>query len=186
VPLWKNVGRLWSALAAQGITDPGDVDLVGPVQTVQLVDDASHAAQPVSVPISGAHITSPAVAARRSSIAIQPGPRGTLFVGASVGASAATNHLIWSETSLALLANATLVARGLGLPNQLPQLSRFWIGDVLPASIPATAPIFRPAHTSSAGIVPMDLYIAPGSVLFIADDADNTAQILSLWVQDVP
>jgi hypothetical protein len=181
MPAWKNIRRFWSAVAAQGVVDPGPVDLLGPVQAVQILDDLSERAiQRVDVASSFWDVTSPAAGVgRHSVIAIAAGPQGTLF-GDGRSNTAAQYHVL--DIPLATIANLALVANITRFGVRQPT-SQVYTGDIAAAVIVAGTPFWR-FNTAAQR---RSIFLQPGEILTISHSIANTAlSNIGFTLVDVP
>lgn len=179
--LWRNIQRLAGVGAVQGVVEPGPTDVLTPAQAVQVIDDVSHAVQPLAVPVSFYQVTSPAVALRFAAFRVNAGPRGTLVrlgIGQNAAGTAISN-LDTMAVDTQALANLTTVVPTVTFGGTAP-LSTVQVGD---ATLAGTGPFWRLTQVGTS----LDVYIAPGEVFQLTEKATvAAARNLGLIVQDVP
>jgi len=182
--IWRNIARLAQAGSVQGVVEPGPTDVLTPAQAVQVIDDVSHAVQPVLVPVAYYLVTTPAVAVRFATIEITGGPRGTLLrygQGVDITASAIANtDNIELFTGLAG-AQANRVVQ-VAVANFGPAVVHaVTIGD---RADPVTQGWVH--RQTQSGWNPWDLFIGPGEVAQFVASTVNTARGMAFLLQDVP
>lgn len=175
--IWRNIARLARSAVLQGVQEPGPVDVVAPVQTVQIYDDASHLTPPVQVPHGIITAVVGAVAGQRSALQITAGGRG-LWVEwiQRVGAGAAFSCVGFMTP--------TRMFTGAAVPTTWtpPFLSAFRSGSFAAAAIPTAA------NTLVINFAPNEIgrFLAPSEILVLCGNADNTQFEVSVKVQEVP
>lgn len=182
--LWRNIARLARAGSVQGVVEPGPTDVLTPAQAVQVLDDVSHAVQPLAVPVSIHSALSPAVALRLPAVRIQAGPRGTLIrslYGQNAGATASSNVNTFAifDPAVDALANETIAPPVLVLGGTATH--RVFTGDLVD---PISLFMFIEANKVGAAI---DLYLEPDESIGIGEtQSPNVVRVFNLIIQDIP
>lgn len=152
------------------------------IQPSALVGDLSQAARPFPVRFYGIRAVSPAVAAERSAISVRAGTNGALVEEIRAGVTAVTFAFLSRDSLLFTLAPVDLVP-GYDVAEGGPLRSVVSTGSFVAATIPANSPGVSLFTNFGA---PVKFWIPPLMILFLADDTDNAALSLDLWVRDIP
>jgi len=153
-------------------------DLIGPVQTVQVVDDVSHTVSPVTISWAGYGRTTGAFGAGTySALAIQAGPRGCLITQTQ---SPGSTDYRWvrpaSMSNPPWLAAPTLVP--VAIQYGPPATSVLYTG---PWNNPGfLTPRFR---IGTPGIFP-DWWVPAGEILALVHPTANTSWEFNIWIQE--
>ena len=152
------------------------------IQPSALVGDLTQAARPFPVRFYGLSVTSPAVIGERSALSVRAGTNGSV-VEEIRGAGTVAAFLFLSRDSLLYTLAPAVIAPGYDVGEGGPVRSVVAVGSFLAATIPPTAP--GATFFSNFG-APLKFWIPPLMVLYVADDTDNAAIVLNLWVRDIP
>ena len=179
--IWRNISRLARGISNQGVIAPGPVDLQGPVQTVQVLDDASHLVPPASVPHGWVYVDVAAAGAAVSSGAVVRAQAAGVYVAGIVGHTVTASTRFFMDSTLASwTTTATLVPPFTPLFGSIVQS-----GNYTTAQIPASSPIVRILATAYTYCA-IDRFLQPGENLVIVHGTANSANQFSIQLQEVP
>lgn len=182
--IWRNIQRLARGIAGQGVQDPGPVDLAGPVQAVQLLDDASRLVAPPDVPegLVFFQVTGPGGVNIGVGV-IEPSAAG-LWVRRIHFGDTAGDFWMWSQETL-----ANFTPTGVVTPPWFPPFaSRFRIGSFPLANLPVdTSPIGNSGAVQPArAALELDMFLPPGRFLFFGTETIASIMEISIQVREVP
>ncbi len=181
--IWQNIRRLSFSGAVQGVQNPGPVEVLTPVQAVQILDDASSAVAPPRVPrvvVAGAGAA--AAVGEFSCIEVQ-GREGGVWVETLQGNTSSLAAAIWRDDDQATTARAPVpTLTTLGVPNLEAPGSGYFNSRV--AALPAFAARYNLTTFETSGLI--NLFVSPGERLFIANTAANLLVNVTLVCREVP
>lgn len=152
------------------------------IQPSTLVADLTEAARPFPVRFYGVRAVSAGVAAERSAVSVRAGTNGSRIEEIRAGVTASTFCFLSRDSLLFTLAPVELVP-GYDVGEGGPIRSVVSTGSFAAATIPVNAP---GASLFTNFGSPIRFWIPPLMILYIADDTDNAALSLDLWVRDIP
>ena len=183
--IWRNARRLSRLLHRQGIQNPGPIDLNGPLQTVQLTDDALYNSPPPAVPNPMVRLDAVGGGAgTNSGIAISTGTASAVLLMGTHAVSASLSGFMWKNAGPL----ATEVQQATIVPAWLPaSLASYREVDVPTGVIPAQAAIWDTAVTALGKIqTKPNFWIWPGEVLYYVSATANQAFNISIQTREVP
>jgi len=183
VPLWKNIRRLATSGPLQGVVDPGPADVIMPAQAVQIIDDASMAVAPVSVPWALATVDSNTLALEFSGIEVQARAAGIWIMRILPRGNSAGQMRIWRD-------DAQVTTRRVVTPEVtvfgVPNLGALDSGvfNIRVAARPAFSAFLNQNQNASMPWPPM--FLRPGERFFIIHNTAQTTLAVTLLLREVP
>lgn len=180
--IWANIRRLAYSATVQGVQNPGPLEILTPAQSVQIMDDASHAVAPVLVPrvwiqgLGGA--TAPG---DFSGVEIQGREGGCVIEAISPSVPTNDNLAFWRDDDQATITRVAMTSvTTLGVPNlEAPRCGYF---NVLVNALPAFQVGFPLAFESPR----IDLYVGPGERVFFVNPTANAIILFLARIREIP
>ncbi len=182
--LWRNIRRLSFSGALQGAKEPGELDIITPAQAVQVVDDASRAVAPVSVPQALVNVTNVPALLEHSGIELQPRAGGLWLVVAGGGLFASATDF-WRDDDQVTAARAPGNIQSWGVPNGQAIESGVFAVQIAAAARPADR-VGLGAFAQGEAFPPAPVYLEPGVRVFFVNAAVNDALTQWFGVREVP
>jgi hypothetical protein len=184
VPLWKNIRRLAFTGAAQGVLNPGPLDVLTPMQSVQLTDDASRLAAPPRIldAMAGADVSG--VAGIFSGVEIKASAGGIWLDAFALSGVTNNPFSMWRDDAQALVSTVAANIATWGPTVERAPLSR--IQGVRVAAIPADALVWDQSNFMAGALREIRLFIPPGQALYMANTTANGAIAFFLRLREVP
>lgn len=179
---WANIRRLAFSGAVQGVLNPGPVDVLTPVQAVQILDDASIAVAPPLVPrvlVEGAG--GPATVGEFSCLEFQ-GRDGGLWLELIQANTLSGPIATWRNDDQVTTVRVPVVALStFGVPNLEPPGSGYFNSRV--AALPAFS---ARVNLSTFGSLAVGLFLASGERFFLASVTANNLVNVTAICREVP
>jgi len=183
VPLWKNIRRLATSGPLQGVVDPGPADVIMPAQAVQIIDDASRAVAPVSVPWALATTDSNTLATEFSGIEVQARGGGIWIMRILPRGNSSSQMRIWRDDAQVTTRRvASVELTVFGVPN-LGALDS-GVFNIRVALRPTFSAFLNQNQNASMPWTPM--FVRPGERFFMTHNTSNTALAVTLLLREVP
>jgi len=186
VPLWRNIIRLGSVGALQGVKNPGQLDVVTPAQAVQIVDDVSRAVAPVNVPQILADPGTGTAVGSHSGIEFIARGGGLWLMGFwTTSGTAQTLVMFRNDDQVVTSRGATVGVTVLGTPDaaQTPESA---INDIRIATAAIPTGAVRIQADDPNNVLRIPLFIRPGEHFFIIAGITNTSSAIAAQLREIP
>jgi hypothetical protein len=181
--LWKNITRLASGPAVQGVVNPGPVDVLTPYQAVQIADDATRATAPPRVPEILWTNTPVTAVGEHTGLELLAFGAGLWLEEAQVSVP----FSIWRDDAQVIASRipANLVQWGLTETVAQP-LSRANNVQIAAAEFPAATALAAITSSASYPWHPLHVFIPPGQRAYFAHAIANVGINVRVKCREVP